>query len=44
MVVGVWVGNADNAPLAPTADGLTVAAPVWRIFLEKANGLPVTVR
>ena len=44
IVVGVWVGNADNAPLAPTADGLTMAAPVWRIFLERANGLPVTVR
>jgi penicillin-binding protein 1C len=44
IVVGVWAGNADNAPLAPTADGLTVAAPVWRIVLERANGLPVSVR
>ena len=44
IVVGVWVGNADNASLAPTADGLTVAAPVWRILMEKANGLPVSVR
>lgn len=41
MVVGVWVGNADNAPLEPTADGLTVAAPVWRAFLEQAHGRAV---
>ncbi len=41
MVVGVWVGNADNAPLEPTADGLTVAAPIWRAFLEQAHGRAV---
>lgn len=35
VAVGVWVGNADNAPLTSTADGLTVAAPIWRAFLER---------
>lgn len=41
MVVGVWVGNADNAPMVPTADGLTVAAPIWKEFLMQAHGRPV---
>lgn len=41
IVVGVWVGNADNAPMDPTADGLTVAAPIWREFLLQAHGLGV---
>lgn len=37
LVVGVWVGNADNTPLSPLADGLTVAAPIWRTFVEQAS-------
>ncbi len=37
LVVGVWVGNADNSVLDPLADGLTVAAPIWRMFLERAS-------
>lgn len=37
IVVGVWVGNADNAPMDPTADGLTVAAPIWKEFLLQAH-------
>ncbi len=39
LVVGVWVGNADNEVLDPLADGLTVAAPIWRTFLERASKL-----
>lgn len=41
VVVGVWVGNADNAPMIPTADGLTVAAPIWREFLFQVHGKSV---
>jgi penicillin-binding protein 1C len=41
IVVGVWVGNADNAPMTPTADGLTVAAPIWREFLMQVHGKAV---
>lgn len=37
IVVGVLVGNADGSPMAPTADGLTVAAPIWREILEQAS-------
>lgn len=37
LVIGVWVGNADNTVLDPLADGLTVAAPIWRAFLEQAS-------
>jgi membrane peptidoglycan carboxypeptidase len=37
LVVGVWVGNADNSVMDPLADGLTVAAPIWRAFLEQAS-------
>lgn len=35
LVVGVWVGNADNSPMKGTT-GLTGAAPIWHAFLEKA--------
>lgn len=37
LVVGVWVGNADNSPMSPLADGLTVAAPIWRAFMDQAS-------
>jgi membrane peptidoglycan carboxypeptidase len=36
LVVGVWIGNADSTPLYDTADGLNVAAPIWREFLTEA--------
>jgi penicillin-binding protein 1A len=39
FVVGVWVGNATYEPLAPIADGLNVAAPLWKEFLEQAQTL-----
>ncbi len=37
LVVGVLVGNADNSPMTLTADGLTVAAPIWHEFLQRAT-------
>jgi membrane carboxypeptidase/penicillin-binding protein len=41
LVTGVWVGNADNAPMRGTT-GLTGAAPIWHDFMEYALGpLPV---
>ncbi len=39
LVVGVWVGNADNAPMAPDADGLNVAVPIWRDFLSQTRDM-----
>ncbi len=36
IAVGVWVGNNDNAPMKPGADGSIVAAPIWRSFMDKA--------
>jgi 1A family penicillin-binding protein len=36
LVTGVWAGNNDNAPMAPGADGVFVAAPIWREFMDKA--------
>jgi membrane peptidoglycan carboxypeptidase len=36
IAVGVWVGNNDNAPMTPGADGSIVAAPIWRAFMDKA--------
>jgi len=36
LVAGVWAGNNNNAPMAPGADGVFVAAPIWREFMEKA--------
>lgn len=33
LVVGVWVGNADNAPMQGIS-GITGAGPIWHDFLE----------
>lgn len=32
LAVGVWVGNADNAPMLDVS-GITGAAPIWRDFM-----------
>ncbi len=37
LVVGVWAGNADASALGDLADGLTVAAPIWKEFLERSS-------
>jgi membrane peptidoglycan carboxypeptidase len=34
LVAGVWVGNADNKPMAGTSS--LVAAPIWRDFMTAA--------
>ncbi len=39
LVVGVWAGNATFAALSPQADGLDVAAPIWREFMIGAHEL-----
>lgn len=36
LAVGVWVGNNDNHPMKPGADGSIVAAPIWRAFMNEA--------
>ncbi len=36
LAVGVWAGNNDNRIMAEGADGVLVAAPIWRAFLDKA--------
>ncbi len=36
LAVGVWVGNASSAPMAPRATGLTGAAPLWHAFMAQA--------
>ncbi len=36
LAVGVWAGNNDNSPMIAGADGVVVAAPIWRAFLDKA--------
>jgi len=35
VVVGVWVGNADNSPMVNTS-GLTGAAPIWNRVMQFA--------
>ncbi|PJA87325.1 MAG: hypothetical protein CO141_00035 [Candidatus Moranbacteria bacterium CG_4_9_14_3_um_filter_42_9] len=35
MVVGVWAGNNDNSAMAQGADGIYVAAPIWRSFMDQ---------
>ncbi len=36
LVAGVWAGNNNNTPMAKGADGVYVAAPIWKEFMEKA--------
>lgn len=34
IALGVWVGNNDNTPMKPGSDGIYVAAPLWREFMD----------
>ncbi|KKP68912.1 MAG: Penicillin-binding protein, 1A family [Candidatus Moranbacteria bacterium GW2011_GWE1_35_17] len=38
IAVGVWAGNNNNAPMKEGADGVNVAAPIWRSFLDQVLG------
>lgn len=38
IAVGVWAGNNDNSPMKAGADGVNVAAPIWRNFLDQISG------
>lgn len=38
MAIGVWAGNNDNSPMKAGADGVNVAAPIWRSFLDQTSG------
>ncbi|MGQ9494276.1 MAG: penicillin-binding protein 1C [Anaerolineae bacterium] len=41
LVVGVWVGNANNSPMV-NVSGISGAAPIWHNFMEEAlRGKPV---
>ena len=35
LVVGVWVGNADNTPMTDVT-GITGAGPIWNQFMRRA--------
>jgi membrane carboxypeptidase/penicillin-binding protein PbpC len=40
LVVGVWVGNADNSPMIKVS-GVTGAGPIWNAFMRQVlNGQP----
>lgn len=42
FMVGVWVGNNDNSPMAKVASGISGATPIWRqIVLEGLKDRPV---
>ncbi|MBP7060773.1 MAG: hypothetical protein KBA91_02230, partial [Candidatus Moranbacteria bacterium] len=36
IAVAVWAGNNDNHPMNQGADGVFVAAPIWRAFMDLA--------
>jgi len=38
LTVGVWAGNNDNTPMRTGADGVNVAAPIWRSFMDQTLG------
>lgn len=37
LVTGVWVGNNRGEPMKPGATGMTVAAPIWKKFMNSAH-------
>lgn len=34
IAVGVWAGNNDGTPMRQGADAISVAAPIWRNFMQ----------
>ncbi len=36
IAAGVWVGNNGNRPMRQGSDGVFVAAPIWRSFMDRA--------
>lgn len=36
IAIGVWTGNNDNTPMREGADGIFVAAPLWREAMDYA--------
>lgn len=34
IAVGVWTGNNNNTPMKPGSDGIYVAAPLWREYMD----------
>lgn len=34
IAVGVWTGNNDNTPMKLGSDGIYVAAPIWRSYMD----------
>lgn len=41
LVTGVWVGNNRGKPMKSGATGLTVAAPVWKNFMDETHRILV---
>ena len=37
IAVAVWVGNNDHSPMAAGSDGIFVAAPIWRSFIDASG-------
>jgi membrane peptidoglycan carboxypeptidase len=35
LAVGVWAGNNDHSTMKQGADGILVAAPIWRSFMDQ---------
>jgi len=35
LVVGVWAGNNDNAPMQQQAGSILAAVPIWHAFMEE---------
>ncbi len=37
IAAAVWVGNNDHSPMTAGSDGIFVAAPLWRSFIDTAG-------
>jgi membrane peptidoglycan carboxypeptidase len=38
LTLGVWMGNADNTPMAPGTFSAVGVGPIWRRFMAEAHG------
>jgi len=37
LACGVWVGNNDNSAMGGKAEGVSIASPLWKSFMERAT-------
>ena len=44
FIVGVWVGNANNAPLTEDGHAILTSLPIWKEFVIRAHNSPASTQ